>query len=75
LSAIERLLEPFEPIPINDAVARVHALVWSELEQSGSVIGGHDLWIGATALTHGLGVATRNPRDFERIPGLRVLAA
>jgi predicted nucleic acid-binding protein len=33
------------------------------------------MWIGATALTHGLGVITRNPRDFERVPGLRVVTA
>jgi predicted nucleic acid-binding protein len=25
--------------------------------------------------THGLGIVTRNRRDFERLPGLRVVAA
>lgn len=30
----------------------------------------HDLWIAATALAHGLGVATR----FTRVEGLRVVA-
>ena len=39
------------------------------------LIGAHDLWIAATALAHGMGVATANPRDFRRVPGLRVLAA
>jgi predicted nucleic acid-binding protein len=29
----------------------------------------------ATALAHGLGVATRNSADFARVPGLRVIAA
>jgi predicted nucleic acid-binding protein len=37
------------------------------------VIGAHDLWIAATALTHGLGVATRDRGDFARVQGLRVL--
>ena len=37
------------------------------------VIGAHDLWIAATALAHGLGVATGNVADLERVPGLRVV--
>lgn len=34
----------------------------------------NDLWIAATALAHGFGVATRNAREFERVRGLRVIA-
>jgi predicted nucleic acid-binding protein len=34
----------------------------------------HDLWIAAAALSHILTVATKNARDFERVPGLSVLA-
>ena len=61
-------------IPITEPVARVHAELWAELAQRGQLIGAHDLWIGATAVAHGLGVATRNVADFERVPGLRVVA-
>jgi tRNA(fMet)-specific endonuclease VapC len=39
----------------------------------GQVIGAHDLWIAATALAHGLGIATGNTEEFERVPGLRVI--
>lgn len=49
--------------------------IGSELVRSGKVNASHDLWIAATALTHGLGVATRNVSHFERISGLRVVAA
>jgi tRNA(fMet)-specific endonuclease VapC len=52
----------------------VHAGVWAELAGRGEIIGSHDLWIAATALAHGLGIATRNAAEFERVPGLRVLA-
>jgi predicted nucleic acid-binding protein len=38
------------------------------------VIGAHDLWIAATALAHGLTVATRNGGDFGRVHGIRVLS-
>jgi tRNA(fMet)-specific endonuclease VapC len=72
---VEHLLAGLEPIPVTEPVARVHADVWAQLAQAGRVVGAHDLWIGATALAHGLGVATRNVADFERIPGLRVIAA
>jgi tRNA(fMet)-specific endonuclease VapC len=74
-AGVEQILERFDAIPVTKAVARRHAEVWAELSSRGSRIGLHDSWIGATALTYDLGVATRNPRDFERIPGLRVLAA
>jgi tRNA(fMet)-specific endonuclease VapC len=55
-------------------VARVHAQAWADLDAGGSVIGPHDLWIAATALTHGLGVVTRKAQEFARVPGLRVVS-
>jgi tRNA(fMet)-specific endonuclease VapC len=67
------LLATFEPVPITEPVARVHAEVWSELAARGDVLGAHDLWIAATALTHGFGVVTLDVADFERVPGLRVV--
>lgn len=70
---MEHVLAVFEPIPVTERVARVHAGVWAELAERGATIGAHDLWIAATALAHGLGLATGNQRDFGRVPGLRVL--
>lgn len=71
---VDATLEEFAVFDITEPVARVHAEVWSELERSGTRLGDHDLWIGATAITHGLGVLTLNVRDFLRIPGLRVVS-
>jgi tRNA(fMet)-specific endonuclease VapC len=70
---VEHLLATFEPVPITEPVARVHAEVWSELAGRGDVLGAHDLWIAATALTHGFGIVTNNLADFGRVPGLRVV--
>jgi len=72
---VEHLLADLQAIPITDTVARVHADVWARLAVRGQVIGAHDLWIVATALTHGLGIATGNADEFGRIPGLRVVSA
>jgi tRNA(fMet)-specific endonuclease VapC len=70
---VEHLFAGIEAIPITEPVARVHAEIWSDLSERGQVIGAHDLWIAATAAAHGLGVATRNVADFQRIAGLRVV--
>ena len=71
---VEHVLAAFDPLPITEPVARVHAEVWSDLARRGETIGAHNLWIAATALTHGFGVATSDREDFERVHGLRVLA-
>jgi tRNA(fMet)-specific endonuclease VapC len=71
---VEHLLAGLHAIPITEPIARVHADVWSQLAGAGNLIGAHDLWIAATALAHGLAVATGNRAEFERVPGLRVIA-
>ena len=72
---VEHLLAELQAIPITETVARVHADVWARLAARGHLIGAHDLWIAATALAHGLGLATGNADELERIPGLRVIPA
>jgi len=69
------VLSGLQAIPITEPVARVHAEIWAGLASRGEPIGAHDLWIAATAIAHGLGVATRNTAHFERVNGLRVVAA
>jgi len=70
---VEHVISAMEPLPITTAVARAHAAVWAQLEKDGNMIGAHDLWIAATALSHGMEVATPNAKDFERVPGLTVV--
>jgi predicted nucleic acid-binding protein len=71
---VEHVLAQLEPVPITEAVARVHAQVWADLEARDEALGAHDLWIAATALAHGFGIVTINRQDFDRVRGLRVLA-
>jgi tRNA(fMet)-specific endonuclease VapC len=67
---VEHLISAVEPLPITASVARAHAEIWAALDADGKSIGAHDLWIAATALSHGMDIATTNRRDFERVPGL-----
>jgi tRNA(fMet)-specific endonuclease VapC len=70
---VEALLAAIEQMPITPRIARVHAQIWSELQSKGEIIGAHDLWIAATALAHGLMLATANAGEFERVPALALL--
>lgn len=71
---VEQVLGAMDVIPITLAIARVHASIGAHLASTGESIGAHDLWIAATAVAHGLRVATGTAGEFERVPGLEVLA-
>jgi tRNA(fMet)-specific endonuclease VapC len=70
---VEGLLAALEPLPVTLTIARAHARIWAELEQDGNMVGAHDIWIAATAISHGMDLATLNVAEFERIPGLSVV--
>jgi tRNA(fMet)-specific endonuclease VapC len=71
---VEGVLAALPILPVTAEVARIHAGLWARLDDAGEPIPAHDLWIAATALAHGMSVATSNVRDFARIPGLRLLS-
>ncbi|MDQ3897050.1 MAG: type II toxin-antitoxin system VapC family toxin [Actinomycetota bacterium] len=66
----------FDPLPFDAQAARAFGAVAASLRQSGrkSAARAFHAMIAATALAKGLPVYTCNPRDFEGIDGLRVLA-
>jgi tRNA(fMet)-specific endonuclease VapC len=69
---VERFLGLLEALPFDEAAAEVHARVRRALEVAGQPIGERELVIAATALAHGLPVATGNTREFRRVSGLAV---
>lgn len=71
---VEGLLGALPAVPVDTTVARVHADLWAHLTLDGEMIGVHDLWIAATAVAHGFALASRNAREFGRVPGLRLVA-
>ena len=74
LAFVEHLISSIEPLPVTTSVARTHAEIWAGLERRGEAIGAHDMWIAATAVSHGMAVATANAAEFGRVPGLAVVA-
>ena len=70
LAFVEGVLAALPILSIDLETARSHSQLWAELAQQGNMIGGHDSWLAATCLAHGLRLATSNLREFKRVPGL-----
>ncbi len=69
---ISELLEGFEVLPLDSAVAASYALVRARLHKTGTLIGPNDLWIAAHALSREMTLVTNNTREFKRVPGLKL---
>jgi tRNA(fMet)-specific endonuclease VapC len=63
----------FDFLPLTNDVSDLAADIWAYLRQTGQPIGEIDPLIAATALHHGLPLATGNVNHFNRVPGLTVL--
>lgn len=71
--AWDSFLAPFHVLPCTRDVCWEYGRVLRHLQQNGLLIGANDLWIGATALAHGMPVVTANAEHYRRVPGLEVL--
>lgn len=57
---------------IDERIARAWGEEDARLSQAGTPIGDLDLFVAATALSHGLIVCTQNRKHFERVKGLNI---
>lgn len=69
---VEAVTTRFEVLPVDLAAARAHARLWAQLASEGRIIGPHDLWLAAVALSRGFTLVTANLRELDRVPGLGV---
>jgi predicted nucleic acid-binding protein len=69
---VEAVIRQIPVVNIDLEIARAHARIWAEQQSKGTLIGAHDLWLAATCVVRGFSIATKNAREFDRIPGLRV---
>ena len=65
-------LEELVPYMIDSAVARRAGLLKNTFARSGRTFALTDMLVAATALHHGLVLATDNHKDFAAIPDLRL---
>lgn len=72
LSRLDELFALYDSLPFDDEAAAHYGLLRAQLRRAGTPIGGNDMLIAATALAHDAAVATRNAREYRRVPGLRV---
>jgi tRNA(fMet)-specific endonuclease VapC len=70
--AIEAALQTFDIVPFERATAEIFGGIVGELERKGIPISDMDALIASTALELADVLVTRNPRHFNRIPGLAV---
>ncbi len=73
LRFVELMLSRFQIHPFGLEDARIHAAIWARLEESGGMIGAHDLLIAATCLHLDAQLATLNTAEFSRVPGLKLV--
>lgn len=64
--------ESVEILFADDFTAQIYGRVAARLAEAGTPIPQNDIWIAASALQHGLPLATSD-RHFERVAGLQVL--
>lgn len=57
---------------INRPIARQFAIIRGDLRGKGQLIGQPDILIAATAIYHDLTLLTRNMKDYQRIPALKL---
>lgn len=59
-------------LPVDQSVAAIYARLKIRQEAIGEPRADFDLLIAATAISHGLKLATANPKHFANLPGLTV---
>jgi hypothetical protein len=70
--ATYELARQLEPLPIDEHVSDAWALLVAKLRAEGRNAPVNDTWIAATALAHGLPVATQDS-DYDAMPDLEVI--
>jgi tRNA(fMet)-specific endonuclease VapC len=69
---IDAVLRVYRVLDLDHACTKSAACIKHTLALAGTPIGHVDQLIAGTALAHNLTLITRNTREFERVPGLRV---
>lgn len=69
---LQKLLQRCQLLPLDEPSAAHAGRLRAYLAALGQPIGPYDLLIAGIALAHNLTLVTRNTREFERVPGLKI---
>ena len=69
---IDAAMSVYGVLSLDDKAARSAAWLNYTMEAAGTLIGHFDQLIAGIVLVHDMILVTRNTREFERVPGLRV---
>ena len=72
IARLDAVKNRFDVLPFDLPAAEQAAKVRAHLERQGTPIGPVDTMIAGIALSQELTLVTRNTREFERVPGLRL---
>jgi tRNA(fMet)-specific endonuclease VapC len=73
IGQMEAHLRNFVVLPFDHELSRVCGEPMATAERAGRRMHEFDAWIAATAIRHGLPLATNNTKDFIDIPGLALV--
>jgi len=71
----QRFLRSVVILPPTQPIMQQFARIRGELRRTGKIIGDFDILIASTAIQHHLTLLTRNIRDYQRIPDLKLYQA
>ena len=72
-AAMIHIMSALEVLDVDAQISLLYGQNARRLRESGQLIGSNDLWIGCTAVRHGVPLVTRNDQHFDRISSLTVL--
>ena len=71
---LQQFLDGFDVVHLDDEICREFARERGRLKTAGTPVADLDLFIGCTALRHGLVLLSNNRRHFQRLEGLNVIS-
>jgi len=74
IAALEQRLKAAVIVPYDLELCKDYGRLKAGLLTAGKVIPTNDLWIATCAIRHSIPLVTHNRKDFDGIPGLRVIS-
>ena len=71
--ALDEFIIPLEVVSYDESASHSYGDIRAALEKAGTPIGSMDMLIAAHAVSLGIPLVTNNPREFLRVPSLKII--